>query len=375
MKELATRMRLRWEEIEGGLLARVSAIADPTEVADPEYVLGLRDAVGASLEYALCALEGEWQEVPPQLLAQARLAARNGVGLDTVLRRYSAGHTLVGDCLIEEAAAVRLSSKELKCALRTEAQIYDRIVAAISGEHARESGREPRDGAERHTETIGKLLRGDPVDATVLCYPLEGWHTGVVATGPGAGEGLRELAAALDRQLLLAQPEPDTTWAWLGGRRRASGAELARAAKEAWPQGCLAAAGEPGRGLAGWRLTHRQACAAMPVALRDPRGIVRYADVALLATLLRDELLASSLRQLYLAPLMSERDGGEGLRETLRAYLAAGGNVSSAAAALGVHRKTVAKRLRTTEQLIGRNLGSCLAELDAALRLEELRNP
>ena len=102
------------------------------------------------------------------------------------------------------------------------------------------------------------------------------------------------------------------------------------------------------------------------------QALIRYADVALLASMLRDELLATTLRQRYLVPLTEERDGGEVLRETLQAYFAAGRNVSSAAAVLGVNRKTIASRLSTIEASIGRPLGSCAAEFEAVLRMDEL---
>ena len=49
------------------------------------------------------------------------------------------------------------------------------------------------------------------------------------------------------------------------------------------PAGVSSAIGEPGKGLDGWRLTHRQAQAAMRIALRRPQRLTRYADVALLA--------------------------------------------------------------------------------------------
>src|SRR5665213_761206 len=60
------------------------------------------------------------------------------------------------------------------------------------------------------------------------------------------------------------------------------------------------AVGEPGAGVDGWRLTHRQAQAALLVALRRPGGprLTRYVDVALLASALRDDVLTSSLRDL-----------------------------------------------------------------------------
>jgi DNA-binding PucR family transcriptional regulator len=111
----------------------------------------------------------------------------------------------------------------------------------------------------------------------------------------------------------------------------------------------------------------------MPLAVGQMGRAVRYGDVALLATLLTDELLAASLRQIFLDPLADEGDPLT-LVETLRAYIDAQGNVSSTAAALRVSRHTVSNRLRTSERLLGRSLGTCLAELDAALKLAALTN-
>ena len=138
--------------------------------------------------------------------------------------------------------------------------------------------------------------------------------------------------------------------------------------------GVLLAVGEPAQGVEGWRLSHRQAQAALLVALRSPRprGVTHYADVALLASVLRDEMLARSLIEIYLAPLERQRDGGRMLRDTLRAYLAAGRNASSAAVALGVARNTLESRLRTIEQSLTLPLSACLSELEVALRFEEL---
>ncbi|HZE05289.1 MAG TPA: helix-turn-helix domain-containing protein [Solirubrobacteraceae bacterium] len=98
---------------------------------------------------------------------------------------------------------------------------------------------------------------------------------------------------------------------------------------------------------------------------------MHYADVALLATALSNELLADTLRESFLAPLEAERDGGAAWRRTLRAYLDTGHNASTAAAALGVSRKTVSARLRAIEARLGRSLDSCAAELEVALALHE----
>jgi DNA-binding PucR family transcriptional regulator len=131
-------------------------------------------------------------------------------------------------------------------------------------------------------------------------------------------------------------------------------------------------AGEPGQGIDGWRLSHRQAKAALPIALRGREDFIRYGDVALIASLLRDDLLATSLRELYLKPLAKERDRGKVCGETLRAYFASGRNVSSAAAVLGVNRNTITNRLRTVEEAIGRPLSSCETEIESALQLQDL---
>ncbi len=63
------------------------------------------------------------------------------------------------------------------------------------------------------------------------------------------------------------------------------------------------------------------------------------------------------------------------LRQTLRAYFAAERNASSTAAALGVSRQTVINRLRVVEERLGRSLGSCAVEVEAALRLEDMGRP
>ncbi|HEX7245612.1 MAG TPA: helix-turn-helix domain-containing protein [Solirubrobacterales bacterium] len=374
--DLSKRLERRRGEIEEATLTRVYSVADPTEDSDPAYLDGLRTAVSAALGYGIEALrrsEDRPAPIPTSLLSQARLAARNGVELDTVLRRYLAGHALLDDFLIEESERGGLpGGSSLKRLLWVEAAALDRLLSAVSEEYAREVAARPGSPAERRAKQIERLLAGEPLDASGLGYDLEAHHTGLVASGQQSEQVLRELAAALDCNLLLLRREADCAWAWLGGRRRAlSFEEIECALRQLSPAEATLTVGEPGHGLASWRLTHRQALAAMTVAQRGERALTRYADVALLASILQDDLLVASLRQLYLEPLEQDRDGGEVARQTLRAYFAAEQNVSSAAAALGINRSTVANRLRATEERIGRHLGCCALELSLALRLGE----
>jgi hypothetical protein len=372
---LAERLRGRLGEIEGAVATRVYSIADPREVADPAYLQGLKEAVGAAVEYRLAVLEaGERhaRAVPAVLLAQARLDARDGVSLDTVLRRYYAGSTLFGDFLVEEAERAGVSGSVLRDLLREQATLGDRLLAAVSEEHAREAKVRPLSTADRQRELVKRMLAGELVDHSEIDYEFDAQHLGLMAKGEGAEEVVRGLAKGLDRRLLSGRREEEPVWAcWLGGRRELTAEEALQALAGAVPDGVVVTVGEPAEGLAGWRFSHLQAKAALPVAERQGQRVLRYADVAVLASISRDDLLADSLRQLYLAPLEQTRDGGKVARETLRAFFAADRNVSSTAAALGVDRRTVRNRLRSIEELLGRPLQGSLADLEIALRLDD----
>ena len=373
-RTLRERLEGRREEIERATLDRVYGISDPAEIADPDYAQGLRATVSAALDYALEAIERGEEKAPPPppaLLAQARLAARHGVSLDTVLRRYFAGYALIGEFLSREAQAGR--APEAPALLRGRAAVFDRLIAALSEEYEREAQSAPASPEQRRAERVRRLLAGEQLDTSGLSYEFEGHHLALVAAGPGAESALREIAQGLDCRLLMVSPEEGLAWAWLGARRAQNPSELGIEAGEG--EGPSIAIGEPGEGLSGWRLSHRQAAAALAVARRGGESVVRYRDVALLASVLRDELLVTSLRQIYLEPLEAERDGGELLRETLRAYFAADRNVSSAAAALGVDRSTIARRLREIEARIGCSLPTCGLEFEVALRLPDSRAP
>jgi hypothetical protein len=376
--ELAARLRERLPELEAAIATRVYAISDPHDVADPSYLQGLNAALAAAIDHRLTVLEvGERHApaVPPVLIAQARLDARDGVSLDTVLRRYFAGNAVFGDFLVEEAERAEVPSSALRRLLGAQATLGDRLLAAVSAEHVREAKNRPVSAAERRRECVKRLLAGELVDHSELGYDLDAHHLGLMARGEGADEAMRVLAGRLDRRLLAVCREEEPVWAcWLGGRDPLEAEEALRALRDIRPEGILITVGEPGEGLSGWRFSHRQAKAALPIAERGGRPLVRYSDVTLLASILRDDLAIASFRRLYLAPLEGGRDG-DNLRSALRAYFQAGRNVSSAAAALGLNRRTLSKRLQAAERILGSPLESLAADLEVALSLEALEPP
>jgi sugar diacid utilization regulator len=331
------------------------------------------------VDYVLEGIErgAGWSgSIPAEVISQARRAARAGISLDTVIRNYVAAYTLVETFIVEEAECAEDSGEgaPLRGILGARASLIDRLLTAITSAYGDELQQAERSPERRRRQLVHALLAGQAVDPAELDHNLDEWHLAVIATGAAAPQAVRSMAGALDRRPLSVAHGAESVWTWLSGRRRLTATDIERWLSVKAHPDVLVAVGEPGRGIDGWRLTHRQAQAALLVALRrpGPQRLTRYADVALLASALRDDVLARSLIEIFLSPLDDRRDGGAVSRETLRAYLAAGRNASSAAAALDVGRHTVENRLRTVEHSLGRSLQTCLAELELALCLEEL---
>lgn len=368
---LGARLRARQDEIETALTTRVLAIGDSSSASNPAYVQGLRAAVRVALEFGVAAIESTRprnSEIPLEMLSQARFAARKAVSLDTVLRRYLAGYTLLGDFVVEEAEKEHIGGELLKRLLRSQAIVMDQVLAGVSDEYEREAKR-PISVEQGRVESVKRLLAGQLLDPSELGYEFELRHVGALGYGAGVESALRDLGASLGCLLLLVRPDADTVWAWLGARGQLNSEAMAAAVATELPPGSCLAFGEPGEDVTGWRLTHRQAKATLPVARQSDRRSLRYAEVALVASICRDDLLLTSLRELYLRPLEGARRGVSEALDTLRAYFAAERNVSSAAAALGISRQTFSRRLCDIEERLGRPLRECALELEAVLIL------
>jgi len=289
------------------------------------------------------------------------------------LRRYFAGYALIGNFMVEEAEE-RAPGPTLRRIFRLQAGLFDRLLAAVSEEYRRDGEHRLDTGEARRLDVVRRLLNGELADTGELAYDFEGVSVGLVAQGGRVEDALRAAAATLDCRLLLIRPDEQVAWVWLGGQRENARADLECQIRPTLSPDTRLAFGEPGRGIGGWRLTHRQALAALPIATRGSEQVVRYADVALLASSLQDELLATSLRNIYLEPLESGIGNGGAVLKTLKAFLASGRSVTSAAAVLGINRDTVTSRLRAAEETIGRPLDTWAAELEAVLALEELES-
>lgn len=372
---LRTRLHTRRAELEQTVLEHVDRISVSTELVVPDYTRGLHAAVTASVAYGFAVIahvERRPPPVPNVLLANARASSRAGVPIETLVRRYCAGYTILVDTVVTEALQDPLVEEgTLTGVLRSHMHTFDGLLEVIADEHTRESKATGPNGSEHRVARVRELLAGADPDLSDLDYRFRGWHVGLIARGSGSAETVRDLSSHLGSQLLSIPAGDATTWAWLGGTRPLDPQDTVHSAKRLLPKSISLAIGEPCQGPIGWKLTHRQALAALSVTrLEGQQSIVRYADVALLASIFQDDVLKPSLRQMYFSPLGDNAKVRRRLIETLGAYVTAERNISSAAAILGVNRRTVSNRLQMIEERLNRPLHSAMPGIEAALLLD-----
>ncbi len=282
------RLRAREGGFIGLIFARVSGDAfGHAGGGDARYVAGLREAVAAAVGHVLEAIElgdVEAAAVPGAVLVQARRAARAGVGLETVLRRYVAGHTLLGELVVEEVGrrSVPGGGEMLGEIARVQLGVLDRLLVAIAAEYGRElqggdgspgwrlfervrdllegegegedgdgDGDRDRDGDGDGGDAEGVVGREGGERDAGLGYALDGWHLGVIARGARAREAVLGFAGVLERPLLCVSDGDEVVWGWVGGRTVPGRSELDRALGVLGSiEGVVCACGEPARGIA-----------------------------------------------------------------------------------------------------------------------------
>jgi sugar diacid utilization regulator len=130
--------------------------------------------------------------------------------------------------------------------------------------------------------------------------------------------------------------------------------------------------GESAAGIAGFAASHQQALEAKTIAAATSQEAVRFADLRLLAAVLRDRELAKGFIERELGELDHPSERTHELRATLRAYLEHSHSISAVAALRRRDRKTIVRQLRSAERLIHRRVSDRSDELLIALRLADI---
>lgn len=373
--DLGGRLRARRQEIERTVLARVQCLVDPVAGADSVQTPGVRRAVAATVCYGIEGIErgGEWPAlIPPAAARHARCAAQQDISLDLVLRRYMAGHKALEEFVVAEAEGI--PSRVLCRILSDQSPRVDRLLEFVAGEYKDEYQQRRRSFSQTKADKIMRLVQGDgpagPIDFD-YDYDFDAWHMGLIMRGPKADLIAATCAERLGYRLLHAIHDSETVWAWLGSSCPPDAAKVESCLAKGMPAELSVAIGGSRTGLDGWRLSHREAHMALQVMQQSGQRLVRAREVVLHFAVMRDDTIVRTLVDSYLGPLKTHSNAQK-LLESLRAYLASGGNAAAAAAALGVKRHTVHRRLRRVEEMLGCSLHSCLAELHIALQIDEL---
>ena len=296
--------------------------------------------------------------------------------LAALLQTYRIGHAVAWDAMIEAVNEMDELDRQartdvlLVCSRYTFAYV-DRVIPFVTEEYTRERDRLMRGREQRRVQLVRDVLDGAVVDGGELGYELATSHRGVDRLGCRDRSAIcRSWPARWSCDCWSCRSAARRCGRGLAVRARATKRCAARSPSSSWQDVGLAF-GRVGDGPEGFRSSHREARGAHRIAVATGAAVMHYDDVALECVMLADERAARAFIAAELAPLDRGRDGGK-LRETLTAYFASGFNASAAAAMLKVNDRTIAYRLNSIEEQLGRPVRARQTELQAAIRLERV---
>ena len=327
---------------------------------------------------------------PAAAVEYARRLAQRGVPIIALIRAYRVGHGRFLSRCIDELAT-RSQDASLTAAVTSRmADVSFRYIDRVSEEvisayqHERDNWLLTQTAVRAARVRI--LLGGQPVDIdateSALGYRLRQRHIGLIAwvtDTPNGSEGLTrldQLASSAARVLgspgrpLFVPRDETLAWIWLpvSGNEVVSGERLSKAFDNGDGSARIAA-GEPGYGLDGFRLTHQQAVRTQGLALAAEPGsrLTTFADVGAVALICTDISAARSWVWGMLADLALDDEPHARLRETLQVFLSTG-SYTITAERLVLHKNSVQYRIRKAEDALGGPISDRGADLELALR-------
>ncbi|GDY33071.1 PucR family transcriptional regulator [Gandjariella thermophila] len=393
---IAVTLRENTAELTAELIERYERDIPP--LRDDERMMALlSSSVFQNLETAMSILEHsidiEETEAPAAANEYARRLAQRGVSVVDLIRAYHIGQTAVVERLLAEAERQIEDRATVTAVMRhlvdmSFGYIY-RVTKQVVTAYEDERDRWLRGRSAVRAARVRAVLDGDGVDVdagqAALGYRLRGTHLGLVAWQAERPEpqdalaGLERLAAAVAEAAGCTGPplfvpcDEASAWVWLPL------AEPALPAREVFERavadtggGIRVAVGEPGRELAGFRRTHRQALRVQALGLAagpecDP--VMCFAEVGSVALMVSDIDSARAWVADTLGALATDDAHHARLRETLRVFLAEGSSYTAAAARLVMHKNSVQYRVRKAEELLGRDIAANRLDLEVALAL------
>ena len=342
--------------------------------------------VGTCLQILQHRIDLTAVRAPASAVEYARRLAQRGTPLTALLRAYRLGHTCFSDWLLRELAEHTNDPETITATVQSTARQVAGYIDQVSEEmvtaYTKERENWLRNCSAAQAGRIRDLLSGQRIDVSsteaTLGYRLRQHHLGVVCWTSNeaiAADNITRLERAISHiaaqtatgadPVFLPRDE-SSAWAWLplGIRDRFDPAACDADA------GIHVAFGDVVSGIAGFRLTHRQALAAQAVALAggSPPRVLTYAEVAPVAMMLGSPDLLAAWVQSTLGGLAADDEHHARLRETLLVFLDTGGSYKATAERLVLHKNSVQYRIHKATESLGRPVGDNRHDVELALQ-------
>jgi len=328
-------------------------------------------------------------QAPAASLEYARRRAQRGTPLTALLRAYRLGHTCFSDWLLKELARQADDAQMITAATLGMSKIVagyvDQTSEEIVAAYAHERERWLRSRSAARAARIRDLLSGQRINVSAteatLGYRLRQYHVGLVcwAGDATAVDTITRLEhaiihvagkAACSGDPVFLPRDESSAWAWLPLGIRDT-FDAATASTAGLDGDIHFAFGDAAKGATGFRITHQQAVAAQAVALAagpPVAQVVAFSEVAPVAMMLGSAELLRAWVFKTLAGLATDDEHHARLRDTLLAFLQAGGSYKTTAERLMLHKNTVQYRIRRAEESLGRPVSENQHDVELALR-------
>ncbi len=364
------------------------------ELRDDKPVLTLlassvHSNVGTCLQVMQHQIDLSAVQAPAAALEYARRRAQRGTSLTALLRAYRLGHACFADWMLKELARQADDAQMITAATLSMSGIVagyvDQTSEEIVAAYTRERENWLRNRSTARAARIRDLLSGERINVSAteatLGYRLRQYHVGLVCWAGDAAAAIDDITrlehaishvagkAACTCDPVFLPRDESSAWAWLPLGIRdtfdAAGASTAGVDGD-----IHFAFGDAAKGVAGFRLTHRQALAAQSVALAagSPPRAVAFSEVAPVAMMLGSADLLRAWVLSTLAGLADDDEHHARLRETLLVFLRSGGSYKTTAEQLMLHKNTVQYRIRKVEESLGRPVSENRQDVELALR-------
>lgn len=303
--------------------------------------------------------------IDPAVRLQIREQIRQGTP-ETILNGYRAAQILawrawmhVAFSLTADKAELEMlldfSSKQINAFSQSCVELLSEMIEEERVEHANRS-------PDRQFEATKAIISGavrDPQKARhALGYPLDRQHQAMIVWSREPELKDNELAAFLDRIELTASgtralritAKATITWLWLSSPVSLDELQAISGG------GFEIAVGRVLPGIAGFRESHQTALITQQIMLQTERQdrVVAYEQIKLAHLMLKQ----SDFSNLTISTLGKLLEAPDGIRESLRVYLAEGSNAAQSAKTLGLHRNTMNRHLERANDLLPEPLNS-----------------